>query len=476
MFSLFKTFQREEHKIPLRITNTLSKQKEVFTPISGKQVKIYSCGPTVYSRAHIGNIRAYILPDILKRLLEHNGYNVSHVINITDVGHLTDDADQGEDKIELGARKEKLNVDELTEKYAAMFINNLKELNINTNEVFFPRATDYINEQIEIIKKLESAGHTYKTSDGIYFDISTFKKYGELGNIALDEDTVARIKENKEKRHKEDFALWKFGDKSRLQEWDSPWGVGFPGWHIECSAMAMKILGEQIDIHTGGIDHISVHHNNEIAQSESVSHKRFVKYWMHSGFLNIEGERIAKSVGNVFYLSDLEERGFDPVALKYLLLNVHYTSPLNFSFESLLGAHRALLNLRKRFDLLGEKIAKKPDTAYMREFVGSLSDDINTSKALAVLWNMLKDEDLNDNIKKKTALEMDKLLGIEIDKKLPPTPTSIEEKIEERDDYRAKKDFFNADRIRDEIENMGYKVEDSEYGSLAIPEPIHKQK
>jgi cysteinyl-tRNA synthetase len=344
---------------PIFLTNTLSHKKETFIPIKPHVATLYSCGFTVYSQAHIGNIRPYVFSDILARTLIADGYHVRRVINITDVGHLVSDGDEGEDKMEMGAKRENTTADEIATRYTNLFLHDLKEVNIDTESVLFPRATQYISEQITMVKELEKNGYTYRTSDGIYFDVSKFPEYGKLGGLSDEalkegssdsvEDRIAlagrtRLKEfTSEKRNPADFALWKFSPRTarRQQEWSSPWGLGFPGWHIECSAMVRALLGDTIDIHTGGIDHIPVHHNNEIAQSESVLGHPFVHYWMHSAFLTIEGQKISKSLGNTIYLSEIIERGYHPLALRYFFLQAQYSSSISFSWDTLAGAQEA---------------------------------------------------------------------------------------------------------------------------------------
>ena len=305
----------------IKLFDTYTRSKRLFVPLESGKIKVYTCGPTVYDYPHIGNLRAYVFADILRRMFEFNGYDVTHVINITDVGHLASDADEGEDKVEASAREQKRSALEITKFYAEIFKQNLISLNIESPTVWSV-ATEHIAEQIALVERLEKLGYTYKTSDGVYFDTSKLSDYGHLGRLDINGMMFgARVEENREKRNPTDFALWKFSPKGkkRQMEWDSPWGVGFPGWHIECSAMAMKYLGETIDVHTGGIDHIPIHHTNEIAQSEAVTGKQFARYWMHVAFLSVDGGKMAKSLANFFTLQDLVDKGYDPLSFRYLV-------------------------------------------------------------------------------------------------------------------------------------------------------------
>ncbi|HYC83523.1 MAG TPA: cysteine--tRNA ligase, partial [Candidatus Paceibacterota bacterium] len=329
----------------ISLTNTLTRRKEEFEPIAPGRVGIYSCGPTVYHYVHIGNLRSFLLSDLARRIFEYDGYEVRQVINITDVGHLAGDSDEGEDKIEREAKKTGRTAEEIAAFYTEAFFADLKALNIKTESTVFPKASEHIAEQLEIIKVLEAKGHTYRTSDGIYFDTSRFDAYGELARLDTEGlKAGARIEVNPEKRNPADFALWKFSPAGgkRQQEWESPWGIGFPGWHIECSAMSMKYLGKHFDIHTGGIDLAFPHHSNERAQSECATGQTFANVWLHGEFVNIASEKMSKSLGNVYRLADLEEKGFSPLAYRYWLLTAHYRSLVNFTWEALAGAQTAL--------------------------------------------------------------------------------------------------------------------------------------
>ncbi|MEK7147792.1 MAG: cysteine--tRNA ligase [Patescibacteria group bacterium] len=399
----------------LKLHNTLSNSLEEFKPIEQGKVKMYHCGPTVYGIQHIGNLSMFVFTDILRRTLEYSDFKAKQVINITDFGHLTSDADEGEDKMTKGLKREGLelnleNMLSMGKKYAGFFLQDLSKLNIEMEGTLFPYASDYVQDQFELIKKLEEKGLAYKTSDGLYFDTSKFPDYGKLGGLTKN-NNENRVEVNSEKRNPSDFALWK---SNTGLGWESPWGKGFPGWHIECSAMIIKLLGEQIDIHTGGIEHIPVHHNNEIAQSESVTGKSpFSKYWLHRAHLQIGGEKIAKSEGNVVYLSEIIEKGFSPLAFRYFLLNSTYRTPTNFTWEGLEAANNALEKLKKtvstwQVDTEGGVV----DEAYKAQFREKLENDLNTPQALAVVWTLIKDKDVLPNNKLATLKDFDKVLGL----------------------------------------------------------------
>ena len=481
-FSLKSILKSKPPETPrIFLYNTLTARKDSFHSIKSKEVKMYNCGPTVYGFQHIGNYRAYIFADILKRMFLYDGFTAKQVINITDVGHLTDDQDQGQDKVEESAKKERKTAKEITELYTTDFLENLEKLNIDTNGTIFPKATEHILDQVAFIKTLEEKGYTYKTADGIYFDTSLFKNYGKLGNINIEGlKEGARVEMNSERKHPTDFALWKFSkpEDKRQQEWDSPWGRGFPGWHIECSAMSMKYLGHAFDIHTGGIDHIPVHHNNEIAQSESATGKPFVNYWMHVAHLKIDGKKISKSLGNTVLISNLEEKGVSPLAYRYWLLIAHYRTPINFTWEAVEGAEKAYFRLQKAFvEQLGNKVGKI-NNSYKEKFSGAIFDDIDTPKALALVWELLKDDKVSKEDKKATLIDFDKVLGLglaesqnALEEMLGSTAIdsstldqSVKAKIEEREIARKNKDWKKADELRDELNKIGYEIEDTESG------------
>ncbi len=477
MFDFIKRFFKKEQTVSqtadLYLFNTLSQKKERFEPKDSSRTLVYSCGPTVYKKQHIGNMRAFVFADTLHRVLKYNSYGVKHVINITDVGHLTDDADDGEDKLEKSAKEEGKRAQDIAREITELFMQDLKYLNLDLSDYEFPRATEYIAEQIEIIQQLEKKGYTYRTSDGIYFDSSKFKDYGKLGGINLEDiKEGARIGKNPEKRNPTDFALWKFSKEAekRQQEWDSPWGLGFPGWHIECSAMSRALLGVQIDIHTGGIEHISVHHNNEIAQSECSSGvSPFVKYWLHAGHLKVDGEKMSKSLGNVLYLSDLQEKSFDALDFRYLLLGAHYKSELNFTWEALESAKRSRHKILRFVEAVPE--IGEPNQKYKESFISNINDDLNTAKALASLWVMLKDNSIRDTDKLAALLDFDKVLAIgvrEYYEKSKNTssfvPRDVKKLAEERQKARSEKNWQEADMLREKILKSGYKVIDKKDG------------
>lgn len=451
----------------ISLYNTLTGKKEVFVPIHDDFVGMYHCGPTVYQYAHLGNMRSYVFADILRRTMEWNGKKVKQIINITDVGHLTGDGDTGEDKVEKEAKKEGKTAKEVTTFFTEAYLKDIAALNVKTIETIFPRATEHIEEQRVMIGILEEKGYTYQTSDGVYFDTSKFVDYGKLGNINIKGlQEGARVEANPEKRNLTDFALWKFSkpEEKRQQEWPSPWGAGYPGWHIECSAMSMKYLGEQFDIHTGGIDHIPVHHQNEIAQSEAATGKQYVNYWMHHEFLNINGEKIAKSVGNTTYLSDVITRGINPLAYRFWLLMAHYRTRMNFNWDALGGAETALKRLHALFMELGEQdgIVSNDYRAKFKEYI---NDDLDTPRALTILWDVLKDKVLPSSDKRSTLLELDRVLGLGLaELKSFAIPIDITILGEEREKARKSGDFFTADRIRDKLKGLGYEIKDTADG------------
>ncbi len=447
--------------------DSMSKEKVLFSPIQKNEVKIYSCGPTVYKPQHIGNMRAFVFADTLHRVMQLAGYNVKHVINITDVGHLTDDADDGEDKLEKTAKESNKSASAIAKEISEKFLNDLDLLNINLKEYQFPRATGYISAQIELIQDLEKKNYTYRTQDGIYFDTSKFPNYGSLGNIDISNlKDGARIGKKDSKRNLTDFALWKFSKpgEHRQQEWDSPWGVGFPGWHIECSAMSMSILGKQIDIHTGGVEHIPVHHNNEIAQSECATGiSPFVKYWMHGQHLKVDGEKMSKSLGNVIYLSDITKKGYTAADFRYLLLTAHYRSEINFTWGALDASKTALSKLTDYIATENERghiIAN-----YESAFKKALFNDLNTSKAIAVIWEVMK-SDYNKKDKISTIRNMLDILGVDFKSKIKhiQIPENIERLLRLRDKVRREKKWEESDKLREEINKMGYRVLDTKDG------------
>jgi cysteinyl-tRNA synthetase len=468
----------------LKLYNTLGRKKQTFKPIEDKKVGMYTCGPTVYWYAHIGNLRSYIFADTLKRILLYYDYKVKHVMNITDVGHLTSDADTGEEKMEIAARREHKSAWDIAKFYEKRFFEDSAKLNIIKPDVVC-RATDHIKEQIALIKTLEKKGFTYAISDGIYFDTSKLKNYGELAKLDIEGLRAgARVEIAEGKKNLTDFALWKFSpkDKKREMEWESPWGIGFPGWHIECSAMSMKYLGEHFDIHTGGIDHIPVHHTNEIAQSEAATGKKFANYWVHGAFLQLKEGRMGKSEGNIIRVDNLIQEGFDPLAYRYLVLTAHYRSPLIFSKEGLAAVQ---ITLNRLYDFIKRLKSVNESTTYKnfskliskvkKEFEDSINDDLNTPNALAAIsdfvreTNKLLDENKLGKSQTKQAMEtmfdFDKVLGLNLaEVKEEKLSNEIMEKIKQREEARAKKDFKTSDKIRTELKEKGIILEDQPDG------------
>ncbi len=452
----------------IKLYNTLSAKKENFKPIKKNEVGIYTCGPTVYSEQHIGNMRSMFLADLLIRTLKHNGYKVNHVMNYTDVGHLTSNKDFGEDKVEKAARAENLSAKEITQKYIDLFEKDIKKLNLQLGKRV--RATDNIKEQIDLIKSLEKKGYAYKTSDGIYFNTKKFKSYGKLAGFGKIERQAGKRIALGEKKSSTDFALWKFsGNEKRLQEWDSPWGVGFPGWHIECSAMSMKYLGKTFDIHTGGQDLSQVHHNNEIAQSECATGKKFVNYWMHCGFLMFHGEKASKSTGNVVTLSDLEKQNYSPMHLRYLYLLTHYKKPLNFSFENLDSAKSAYERLKRKVIELRSQSHKGNDLtkSYETQFHDAIYDDLNTPLAIQIVLKMLDDSDFAPKAKLKLLEHFDEVLGLgisEMKEESVIAPKEVQKLLDARERLRKNKMWAEADAVRNRITEKGFKILDTPNG------------
>ncbi|MBF0205373.1 MAG: cysteine--tRNA ligase [Oligoflexia bacterium] len=463
----------------LQLYNTLNRKIEPFTPLNPNSnvIKMYTCGPTVYNFAHIGNLRTYINEDTLRRCLEFNQFQVQHVMNITDVGHLTSDEDSGDDKMELGAQREGLSIWEMAQKFTDAFVNDITELHILPPKIWC-KATEHINEQIELIKKLEAKGLTYPIEDGIYYDTSKFPTYGKLGGQSLDElKGGARIGVTHGKRNITDFALWKFSpsNKKRLMEWDSPWGKGFPGWHIECSAMALKYLGDEIDIHCGGIDHVKVHHTNEIAQVEPITGKSWVRFWFHPEFLiekDKEGteEKMSKSKGEFLTLSLLKNKGYHPLDYRYYALNSHYRSKLNFSYAALDGAKQGRHNLIKLItELPLTELGQQPTEK--STLLNIINKDLNTPELLAYLWSTLKNLRLSPSQKCAMLPDIDALTGlnlIESAKEFAEQKLSLEQNIpaeilqlaEDRLLAKKNREFQKADQLREEVKTKGYKIID----------------
>jgi len=435
-----------------------------------KVVGMYNCGPTVYNYAHLGNLRAYVFADTLRRTLEYFGYKVKQIINVTDIGHLSSDADSGEDKMTKALIREGKPLTlkamrDVANFYFKTFKEDLARLNILPAHKF-PFASDHIKEDIALIERLAKKGLTYSTSDGVYFDTGRSHGYGKLGRLSPETGTEARIAHNAEKRHLRDFALWKFNDSLG---YPAPFGKGFPGWHVECSAMSMKYLGETFDIHTGGVDHIPVHHNNEIAQSESATGKEFARVWMHSAFLNISGEKMAKSEENFLRLHSLEENKIPALAYRYFLLTGHYRTPLTYSEEGISAADTALKNLYREFDRLPSKKGSVSEE-YRNRFAKFIKDDINTPQALALLWELVGDKDIHPTVKRATILSFDKVFGFGLENrkklKIPPSIATI---ARERNKARAKKDWALSDKLREDMKKLGYAIEDTPGGETVYP-------
>lgn len=457
----------------LRIYNTLTRQKEDFTPIHEGKAYMYSCGPTVYNYAHIGNLRTYIFMDLFRRTLKYDGYKLEGVMNITDVGHLLSDGDTGEDKMQKASREQKKSPWEIAAYYTDVFFTDLKKLNIGKPEII-AKATDHIQEMIDYVQKLVEKGYGYEIDDGIYFDIGKFPGYGKLSRLNLEEQQAgARVEVNSQKRHPADFALWKKAEPEHIMQWPSPWGMGYPGWHIECSAMSLKYLGMPFDIHTGGVDHIPVHHENEIAQNEALTGKKSVNYWVHGEFMLVNNGKMSKSLGNTYRISDLEERGYKALDFRYFCLNTHYRKKLNFTFEGLDAAKAAYARLLAQ--VYKHKTAKASgDTAlaekYLEQFRQAIDDDLNVPLALGILWTMMKETPAKELY--TAALEFDKVLGLDLDKAEAPkeeeqktdAPQEVIALCEERKAAKAAKDWAKADKLRADIAAMGYTVVDTKDG------------
>lgn len=454
----------------LKIYNTISRKIEDFSPLNPPYVGMYACGPTVYDYTHIGHLRKYVGDDILRRVLEVEGYEVKHVMNITDVGHLVSDEDSGEDKMEKGAREQGRTVWEVAKFFEDYFWKSVETVNIKRPNIV-PKATEHVNEQIKLIEKLTKNVFTYQTDQAIYFDISKFADYTKLSGQKLDEKEVgARVDVvvDKQKKNPQDFALWFFTVghfQDHSMRWPSPWGEGFPGWHIECSAMSMAYLGDTLDIHTGGIDHIPVHHTNEIAQSEGATGKQFVRFWVHHNFLIVDSEKMSKSKKNFYRIDEIIEKAFDPIALRYLFLTAHYRDKLNFTWESLTGAQNALNNLREIIRDWDEPEIGCAE--FEQKFMEALDNDLNTPQALAVLWELVK-SDYPSSAKAKSILEMDKVLGLKLDEylgKKVEVPEEVQKLVNQREEARKSGDFKKSDELRKEIKKLGFEIEDTTSGS-----------
>ena len=454
----------------LKLYNTLTKAKETFEPIDKKNkvVSIYSCGLTVYNYAHIGNMRTYIFMDTLRKVLKYNGYKLKHVMNITDVGHLTSDADEGEDKMSKSAKEQNMSVYDIAEKYTMAYMSDFEKLNIEDTE-YLVKATEHIREMEEYVQQIIANGYAYETSKGIYFDTSKLESYGELSKVNLEgQKSGARIEVDEEKRNPLDFAIWIKSPKEHIMKWDSFLGECYPGWHIECSAMSKKYLGEVFDIHTGGVDHIPIHHENEIAQSRGATGKNPAKTWMHVEFLLINNGKMSKSLQNVYTVSDLEEKGIEPLAFRYFTFSSNYGNKLNFTWDAINSAQTALNRLREATKLQknGEaKVSENKVNEYKQRFLEAINDDINMPIAMAILWEVAKEQDKSKQYY-DLLMEFEKVTSLDLDKEIEKDNFSkeIQEILEERKIARDNKDFIKSDELRDKLKLLGYIVMDSKEG------------
>jgi len=467
----------------MKLYNTLSRKKEKFKPIKKGLVGIYSCGPTVYWNQHIGHMYAYIQWDSLIRVLQYQGLKTKWVMNITDVGHLTGDnlgdADTGDDKMEKGAKREGLTVWEIADKYITQFLESMSLVNVNKPDVLC-RVTEHIEEQINMIKKIEAKGFTYKTRTGLVFDTSKFPDYARFARLDLEKQQAgARVEIDLEKKQPWDFLLWVTNQPKHIMQWDSPWGRGFPGWHIECTAMSTKYLGEKFDIHTGGPEHIGVHHTNEIAQGYGAFGDQTANFWLHNGWLILKGEKMSKSLGNMYLVTDLVKKGFNPLAFRYLCLTSHYRKGINFTWKALEAAQVALERLR---NLTSEESIRPPrrwrgndlDSCevnsgiknYQQKFLATINNDLNMPQALAVVWEAVKDGSLKSGDRRKLILDWDQVLGLGLGKvvqvaQVEKVDKEIKGLVEEREKLRKDGKWKEADEVRKEIENKGYIIEDT---------------
>jgi len=455
----------------IRLYNTLTRKKEEFKPLIGNEIRMYSCGPTVYNFAHIGNFRAYIFMDNLRRMLKYNGYTLRHVMNITDVGHLESDADEGEDKMQKAARRENKDPYEIAEYYTSIFMRDMERLCIDKPEII-AKATEHIGDMEEFVKELVENGYVYETSKGLYFDISKLDIYPVLSNRNIDEQIAgARVDVDNEKRNPYDFAVWIKAPKEHIMKWESRWGKAYPGWHLECSAMGRKYLGEQFDIHTGGIDHIPTHHENEIAQSKGVSGKIPAKTWMHCEFLQVDGGKMSKSLGNTYTLDVLKDKGIEPLAYKIFCYTSHYRNKINFTFDGAEAAQKSLKRLREGYlkHTEGNEEISEDDIEKLKiRFLEAINDDLNMPVAMSIVWEIIR---YNKKSKKfaNLLLKFDEVLGldlknIKLEKNQEKLPEKIIELINSRKEARQNKDWALSDKLRDEINSLGYTVKDTKDG------------
>ena len=455
----------------MKIFNTLTREKEEFKPIDEKEVKIYSCGPTVYNYAHIGNLRAYLFMDSLRRVLEYNGYQLKHVMNITDVGHMTSDADEGEDKMMKAARRENKNPYDIADFYTDAFLKDIRKLNIEKPEII-ARATEHIAVMEEYVQKIIENGYTYSTENTVYFDTSKLDKYGVLSNRKVEEQKAgARVEFDSHKKNISDFALWIRAPKEHIMQWDSFFGMSYPGWHLECSAMGYKYLGDHFDIHTGGIDHIPVHHENEIAQSKGFSGKEPVNYWMHCNFLLVNGEKMSKSLNNLYTLDDLSQKGYEPLVYKMFNFTSNYRSQINFTWEAMDSAKTALGRLREGYfkhSEGGESVSEEIIKEYEARFLDAINDDLNLPMAMSVVWDVVKNPTKSKDLQ-KLLLKFDKVLGLDLEHYQPEErklPEEIQKLVLLRNEARNARNWAESDRLRDELIAKGYTVKDTKEGTV----------
>ena len=458
----------------INLYSTLTRKKASFVPLKGNEVRIYSCGPTVYSYAHIGNFRTYIFMDTLRRMFKYNGFTLKHVMNITDVGHLESDADDGEDKMEKAARKENKNPYEIADFYTKAFFKDMERLNIEKPEII-AKATDNIPEMLSFVKEIVANGYGYETSKGIYFDISKLDKYPVLSNRNINEQIAgARVDIDEEKHNPYDFAIWIKAPETHIMKWESPWGLSYPGWHIECSAMGRKYLGDEFDIHTGGVDHIPTHHENEIAQSKGATGKIPAKFWMHVEFLQVDGGKMSKSLGNVYTLDELQEKGIEPLAFKLFCFSAHYRTKLNFTFEGALSAQKTLNRLREGYvkHTEGTDTVEKPILEeYKTRFLETINDDLNMPAAMGIVWEIIRNEKKSKEFSKLLE-DFDQVLGLKLvdskkylkEQEKIELPEDIEELLEKRKQAREAKNWVLSDKLRDEIKEKGYIIKDTKEG------------
>src|SRR5438105_885541 len=454
----------------VRLYNTFSRIKEDLQPVSAGMVRIYSCGPTVYRYVHVGNLRTFMLPDLLRRSLEYLGFETQQVMNVTDVGHLTDDTfDRGEDKMLVSARLEKKSPEEIAAYYTDAFMDDIRKVNIRVSNAY-PRATEYVPPMIELIETLLEKGHAYEVNGTVYYDIASFPAYGRLSRNTTDKLLAGtRGEPDPRKRHPGDFTLWKAAGVHRMQVWPSPWGPGFPGWHIECSAMSMSILGDRFDIHTGGADNVFPHHEAELAQSEAIAGHRVVSLWMHGGLLMLSGTRMAKSAGNFFRITELEEQGFDPLAFRYLALQAKYRSPLNFGTEGLAGADRALHQLREKVAQWSRE-AGSIDESWDSRFRAALADDLDLPVAMALVADLVR-SDVTPGAKAATLIAWDRVLGLDLNRaaRERPLPAGASALLAARQKARDARDFARSDELRDQLASLGVTVIDTAEGQRIKP-------